>query len=53
MALLLDLTHLPTTTGGGPQWGHESDDLDLTLLAWTGEQGVAPSKAFTKRGLDI
>jgi mannose-6-phosphate isomerase-like protein (cupin superfamily) len=42
MALLLDLTHLPTTTGGGPQWGHESDDLDLTLLAWTGEQGVAP-----------
>ncbi len=42
MALLIDLANLSTHAGGGPQWGHESEDLDLTLLAWTGEQQVAP-----------
>lgn len=25
----------------GPQWGHESDDLDLTLLAWQRGQSIA------------
>ncbi len=26
----------------GPQWGYESDDLNLTLLAWQAGEGVAP-----------
>ncbi len=50
MALLIDLDNLPPNTGGGPQWGHESDDLDLTLLAWTGEEGVA---AHTNAEVDV
>lgn len=41
-AILIDLTTLDTNPAGGPQWSHESDDLDLTLLAWSGTQRVAP-----------
>lgn len=26
----------------GPQWGYESDDLNLTLLVWTAGERVAP-----------
>lgn len=29
-------------TVGGPQWSFESSDLDLTLLAWTTHQVIAP-----------
>ena len=39
--ILIDLAALGAGTGGGPRWGHESEDLDLTLLAWTAGQGVA------------
>ena len=39
--ILVDLAALSAGTGSGPQWGHESEDLDLTLLAWTAGQGVA------------
>ena len=39
-AVLIDLK----TSGvrSGVQWSHESDDLDLTLLAWTQDRGIAP-----------
>jgi mannose-6-phosphate isomerase-like protein (cupin superfamily) len=29
-------------TGSGPQWGHESEDLDLTLLSWGSGKSIAP-----------
>lgn len=33
--MLINLRHLlQTATGQGPQFGHESEDLDLTLLHW-------------------
>jgi Mannose-6-phosphate isomerase len=29
-------------TGNGPQWGHESEDLDVTLLSWSTGGQVEP-----------
>lgn len=41
-AVLIDLVGLyRAAEGSGPQWGHESEDLDLTLLNWTAGQQVA------------
>lgn len=41
-AILVDLVGLcDAAEGNGPQWGHESEDLDLTLLSWTAGQQVA------------
>jgi quercetin dioxygenase-like cupin family protein len=41
-ALLVDLAALSeVATGAGPQWGHASDDLNMTLLHWTPGQAVA------------
>jgi mannose-6-phosphate isomerase-like protein (cupin superfamily) len=42
-ALLIDLSELcRAAEGSGPQWGHESGDLDLTLLSWEAGGRVAP-----------
>jgi quercetin dioxygenase-like cupin family protein len=42
-ALLVDLAALSQgATSTGPQWGHASEDLNLTLLHWTPGQAVAP-----------
>jgi len=36
------LAELCGATGkGGPQWGAATDDLNLTVLTWSKEQGVA------------
>lgn len=29
-------------THSGPQWAHESEDLDITLLSWQAGQSIAP-----------
>lgn len=29
-------------SASGPQWGHESDDLDMTLLSWERGRQVEP-----------
>ena len=34
----------------GPQWGHESDDLDLTLLSWQRGQSI---EAHVNREVDV
>ena len=39
-AVLVDLASLSTADRSGPQWAHESTDLDLTLLTWTTGQHV-------------
>lgn len=49
-AIRIDLRVLDKHAGGGPQWGHESEDLDLTLLAWSGEQQVP---AHTNNEVDV
>ena len=42
-ALRIDLNKLcRAAEGSGPQWGHETDDLDLTLLSWGVGGNVAP-----------
>lgn len=42
-ALPVDLAALVSAaTLGGPQWGHEMEDLDFTLLVWKHGEGVAP-----------
>jgi uncharacterized protein (DUF2249 family)/quercetin dioxygenase-like cupin family protein len=30
------LEHIATVSHAGPQWAHESEDLDVTLLSWQG-----------------
>jgi quercetin dioxygenase-like cupin family protein len=40
--ILIDLADLgERAKSSGPQWSHESTDLDLTLLTWTASQGIA------------
>jgi quercetin dioxygenase-like cupin family protein len=39
-AIVIDLH--TTHTHSGPQLGHESEDLNLTLLSWKAGQGVEP-----------
>jgi mannose-6-phosphate isomerase-like protein (cupin superfamily) len=34
------LERLKSATFSGPQWGHECDDLDLTLLSWQAGQRI-------------
>lgn len=42
-AVRIDLTELcRNATGSGPQWGHESEDLNLTLLSWEAGKSIAP-----------
>ncbi len=42
-AIQIDLAGLgERAENSGPQWSYESTDLDLTLLAWTAQQGIAP-----------
>ena len=41
-AVRVDLAALSAAAlRGGPQWAHESEDVDLTLLHWTAGEGVA------------
>ena len=35
---LLDISR--NTTASGPQWAHESDDLDMTLVSWADGKGI-------------
>ena len=38
---VIDLVSLSmAASGSGPQWVHESADLDLTFLSWPASQGV-------------
>ncbi|MBV9865980.1 MAG: DUF2249 domain-containing protein [Abitibacteriaceae bacterium] len=36
------LAHSEVATQSGPQWAHESEDLDVTLLSWEADQGIEP-----------
>ena len=41
-AIRIDLAALAAAAqGNGPQWSHESADLDLTLLSWQSGQEIA------------
>ena len=41
--LWVDLVTLSSgASQSGPQWSHESTDLDLTVLSWTAPQQIAP-----------
>jgi mannose-6-phosphate isomerase-like protein (cupin superfamily) len=41
--VLVDLEALSSAAqGNGPQWGHASDDLNLTLLSWGAQGYIAP-----------
>ncbi len=41
-AVLIDLPALgELAQGNGPQWSHESSDLDLTLLSWASQREIA------------
>jgi quercetin dioxygenase-like cupin family protein len=39
-----DAASLKTQANGGPLWGISSDDLNMTLLSWSGGQGIAPHR---------
>ena len=42
-AVLIDLQSISGLAhGGGPQWGQESEDLNLTLLSWPARHVIAP-----------
>ena len=50
-AVLIDLNALSdAAVGAGPQWGHASDDLNLTLLSWPAQHCVA---AHVNNELDV
>lgn len=36
------LEQASTVAQGGPQWSHECEDLDLTLLSWENGKSIAP-----------
>lgn len=40
--VLVDLVACQAATRSGPQWAHECEDLDLTLLTWEAGKGVEP-----------
>lgn len=39
-AVFVDMAELIQQSGSGPQWSHESADLDLTVLKWYAGQQV-------------
>lgn len=39
---LLEVCRLGAGAASGPRWGHESEDLDLTLLSWAAGRGIGP-----------
>jgi len=38
---MIDLLEAAREAASGPAWGHECEDLDLTLLKWFADEGVA------------